>query len=135
MRFYNNIDLYEIGEYEELADRLSEVKYSPTCLPDRQEYPHQIEQVSISSYHIHVDLPLFSNPIFETEFKKAYRVGYVSARTPFQLVIHLNQTSFFVHEVKQDLAKTFDEIMNKITSGSSVKVLIIPIQVKLSKAS
>ena len=128
MRFYNHYDLHEFGEIMELADQPREDRSSPIHQP-------RVEQVSTTSYHIFVDLPYFSNPIFEINFRKAYRVGYVKVRTSFQLVIHLKQPSYFPLEIINDLQLVFSETLEMMTKQKSFQVPLIPIHLNLSKAS
>ena len=128
MRFYNHYDLHEFGEIMELADQPREDSSSPIHQP-------RVEQISTTSYHIVVDLPYFSNPIFEIVFRKAYRVQYAKARSPYQLVIHLKQTSYFPLEIISDLQLVFSEILEMMIKQKSFQVPLISIQMNLSNAS
>jgi len=128
MRFYNHYDLHEFGEILELADQPREDSSSPIHQP-------RVEQVSTTSYHIVVDLPYFSNPIFEITFRKAYRVQYAKAHSPYQLIIHLKQRSFFPSEIIIDLQLVFSETLEMMIDKKSLSVPVIPIQMNLSKAS
>ena len=128
MRFYNHYDLHEFGEIMELADQPREDSSSPNHRPE-------VEQVSTTTYHIVVDLPYFSNPIFEINFRKAYRVQYAKAHSPFQLLIHLKQPSYFPLEIRNDLQLVFSETLEMMIDKKSFNVPIVPIQMNLSKAS
>ena len=128
MRFYNHYDLHELGEIMELADQPREDSSSPNHRPE-------VEQVSTTTYQIVVDLPYFSNPIFEIAFRKAYRVQYAKSRSPYQMVIHLSQPSFFPLEIKQDFQLVFTETLEMMMDKKSFKVSVTPIQMNLSKAS
>ncbi len=128
MRYYNHIDLHEIGEEEGRFIEQQEATYEPV-------YYCCVEKISLTSYHIFVDQPLFSNPVFEQAFRKAYRVSWVKSRTPHQLVIHLNQPCYFTQIVKLDLHRVFDEVMESMLCRSRIKAPVIPLKPPMSKAS
>ena len=128
MRFYNHYDLHEFGEIKELADQPREDSSSPN-------HQTRVEQVSTTSFHIVVDLPYFSNPIFESAFRNAYRVRYAKTYSPFQLIIHLKQPSYFPLEIIRDFQLVFNETMETMTQKLVIKTLIVPIQVDLKQAS
>ena len=128
MRFYNHYDLHELGEIMELADQPREDSSSPNHRPE-------VEQVSTTTYHIVVDLPYFLNPVFEIAFRKAYRVQYAKAHSPYQLIIHLKQPSYFPLEIINDLQLVFSETLEMMIKQKSFQVPLIPIQMNLSKAS
>ena len=82
-RYYNHFDLHQMGEEQTDSVWQDEAHYEPL-------YPCRIEKLALDFYHIFVEQPLFSNPVFENAFRKAYRVYYVKSRTPYQLVVLLN---------------------------------------------
>ena len=127
-RFYNHYDLHEFGEMMERIDQFREENSSPT-------HVSRAEQVSATTYRIVVDLPHFSNPIFESAFRNAYRVRYAKTRSPYELIIHLKQPSYFPLEIIRDLQLVFDETMDTMTQKLVIKTPVVPIRIDLQQAS
>ena len=128
MRYYNHYDLHQIGEEQDALIRHEGENYSPI-------YPCRLEKISISCYQIIVDQPLFSNPVFEMAFSKAYRVDFVRSRTPYQLLLYLNQPSHFTEIVLLDFHRVFDEVMEEVICKSSITAPVIALKPKRNMAS
>ena len=60
---------------------------------------------------------------------------YAKTHSPYELIIHLKQPSYFPLEVMRDLQLVFDETMERMTQKLSIKAPVVPIRIDLQQAS
>ena len=135
MRYYNHIDLDEIGEEEGRFAEQQEATYQPVYYCRIEAAPSRPGGGPVSSFQIFVNHPFFSNPVFERAFRNYYRVGWAKSHSPYQLDIHLKQASFFTEVVRLDLHRVFDEVMKTMICRTRIKMPVIPLKPPISKAS